>query len=341
MTRKDTLTNEILLKMQHHLDDNEIAILQSVLSESLYNFDINEKKQNLPSTIDNTNSYILNLFELRRGMKLSKNTMKEYMLTINEFLRIVDIPLIDANSDDIEYYLAYKKRSGCNNTTLNNKMRNLKSFFEFMKKNNFIKENPLDKTESFKEVKKPVDYLDVVTLDRLRDACEDYRDRAMLEWLRSTATRVGEISRVTINQINWGTGETLVYGEKTLTYRVVYVDDLARTYLKKYIIEQRGLSLDSELPLFTYNRGDVTRPLGDKGIEAQLRRIGKRSGLERRIYPHLFRKTTATNIVMRGGTVDEAGIYLGHASNGVTSKHYIGTQEDTIKYIHNKYVKAI
>lgn len=341
MTTKDILTNDILLKMQHHISSNEMMMLQNVLSEALYGVDVFEKKQNMPATLDNTNNYILSLFELKRGMKLSKETMKEYMTTAREFLRIVDMPLTQVQTEDVEYYLALKKKKGCSNVTLNGKKRNIKALFEFMKKNRFISENPVDVIENFKEIKKPVDYLDIVSFDQLRNACRDLRDRAMIEWLRSTAVRLGEISNVNINQINWGTGEVLIYGEKTLTYRVAYVDELARTYLKRYIVEQRNLTIDSPLPLFTYIRGDKTKTLGRKGIEAVIRRIGKRSGLDRRIYPHLFRKTTATNIVMRGGTVDEAGIYLGHVSNDVTAKYYVGTQEDTVKYIHNKFVKAI
>lgn len=35
----------------------------------------------------------------------------------------------------------------------------------------------------------------------------------------------------------------------------------------------------------------------------------------RRIYPHLFRKTTATNIIKRGGSAHDAGEYLGHKNS--------------------------
>lgn len=341
MTTKDNLTNEILLKMQHHLGSTEMSILQNVLSESFYDVDVYDKKSNMLSTEVDSNNYILDLFKMKRGIKLSYRTVDQYLITVRELLKYIDIPLVKMTTEDIEYYLAIKKRHGCTNTTLNNKIRNLNSMFEFMRKNHFITENPIDYIENFKETKKPIDYLDVVAFDQLRNACGDLRDRALLEWLRSTAVRVGEISNVNIDQINWGTGEVLIYGEKTQTYRTVFVDELARNYLKRYICEQRGLELDSSLPLFTYIRGDKTRALSNKGIQAEIRRIGKRSGLNRRIYPHLFRKTTATNVVRRGGTVDEAGIYLGHIPNGVTARHYVGKQDDTIRYIHNKFVKAI
>lgn len=341
MNEKNILRDDILLKMQNYIGSTEMAILENILNESLYNVDVYTKNNTLPSTVDNSNNYILNLFQLRRGMKLSAKTMKAYMITAREFIRIIDMPLTQVTSEDIEYYLAVKKKNGCKNTTLNNALRNVKALFEFMKNHRFISENPADYIEVFKEEKKIVDYLDAVAFDKLRSACEDYRDRALLEWLRSTAVRVGEIPNITINQIDWSTGRVVIYGEKTYTERIVYVDSLAIQYLKQYIIKQRGLDLDSTLPLFACSRGDKTQPLTDKGVQAIIRRLGKRSGLNRRIYPHLFRKTTATNVVIRGGTVDEAGIYLGHAANSVTAKYYVGTQEDTVKYIHHRYVKAV
>lgn len=110
-----------------------MTILENILNESLYEVDVTRKNHNLPSNIDNTNNYILNLFQLRRSIKLSENTMKVYMITAREFLKIVDMPLTHVTSDDIEYFLSTKKKRGCSNTTLNNNLRNLKSLFEFMK----------------------------------------------------------------------------------------------------------------------------------------------------------------------------------------------------------------
>ena len=63
--------------------------------------------------------------------------------------------------------------------------------------------------------------------------------------------------------------------------------------------------------------------------------------MEKRIYPHLFRKTTATNIVKRGGSVDAAGEYLGHAPRNVTDKHYAYKSKQYIEKIFHDYVEAV
>ena len=80
-----------------------------------------------------------------------------------------------------------------------------------------------------------------------------------------------------------------------------------------------------------------SKPKG--GLYEEVKKIAYRSGLQRRVYPHMFRKTTATNVVRRGGTVDDAGCYLGHKGSSVTQRHYIATLNS--ENIFRNYVQTI
>ena len=111
MTHKEVFKNEILLKMKYHLEKNEISILETVLSEALYHVDIVEMVT-LPATVDMTNDYILDLYELKRSLVLKPSTMKVYMDTAREFLRYINKPLMQVNREDIEYYLRLKIKEG-------------------------------------------------------------------------------------------------------------------------------------------------------------------------------------------------------------------------------------
>lgn len=338
MTQKEEFKNEVLIKMKYHLGKNELIMLESTLSEILYHVDIIDAVT-LPATADKTNDYILELYELKRSLTLKASTMKVYMDTAREFVRYVNKPLVLVSREDIEYYLRAKAREGNAGTSMNNKRRKLNSLFVWMKKNQFIRENPMEDIESFKEVLKPVDHMTAEEVEQLKEGCRDKRDRALLEWLRSTASRKGEIPYVNINQINWGSGEVTIYGEKTDTYRTVYLDGVALKYLLEYITEERGLTVKSSQPLFTHSKGDRKTVLTQSGIYAQVKRIAQRSGLERRVYPHLFRKTTATNIVRRGGSTDDAGLYIGHKPQGVTARHYVS--KESVSKIFREYVESI
>lgn len=339
MTRKELFKSDVLLKMKVHLSVSTMSILDIVLSEALYKVDLVDA-ETLPATQDMTNMYILQLYEVKKNGKLSDETMKAYMRCFREFSLYINKPLVQVKQEDVEQYLRKKRKEGNSNTSLNNKRRKLNALFDWMRKSGMIQKNPVENIESFVEVLSPIDHLDPEEMEKLKVACKSKRDRALLEWLRCTATRKGEISSVNINQINWTEKKVIIYGQKGHAYRTVCLDSVAVHYLLEYI-EERGLDIRSNQPLFTLSRGDTTQPLSKAGIYAEIRRIGQRSGLNRRIYPHLFRKTVATNVIRRGGTDADAGEYLGHKPQGVTARHYAYRSEDHIIKIFQNYVATV
>lgn len=338
MTRKDVFKNDLLMKMKYQLGTNELAMLDSALSECLYQVDIVDSVT-LPATISTSNDYILELYELKRSLVLKPSTMKGYMIAARELIRYIPKPLVAMESDDIEYYLWKKKKEGNTGTSLNNKRRKLLALFEWMKKQNFIQRNPVDAVERFKEVRKPVEYLLAEDIEQLKEGCKNRRDRALLEYFRSTACRRGEIPYVKINQVDWNTGKILMYGEKTDEWRNVFLDGVAIKYIKEYILLERKLDLNSPEPLFTRMRGDKTVALSKAGIYTEIKRIATDSGINKRVYPHIYRHTVATNVIRRGGSVYDAGCYLGHKGSDVTQRYYIAQRDS--EEVFRKYVQAI
>ena len=224
-------------------------ILNQVLIKALYPVDVIEL-ETLPANYETTNEYILKLYEIKKMPKLSKQTSKYYLFTIKHFIEFTGKSLLNVTDMDIELYLHNYSKKGNTEATVNNERRNLSSFFTWMRKCHLITENPVENVEKWSEIEKPIDYLKDWEMEALRDACkvksndnlvmigeyrECLRDRALLEFLRSTAVRVGECVATNIDNVNWQTGEVLVYGEKTKTYRTVCLDDMAKYHLKKYI----------------------------------------------------------------------------------------------------------
>lgn len=339
MTKKETLKNELLLAMKPHLDAGQMAILETAMSEALYNVDVVDM-QTLPATQDMTNEYILALYQLKKGPRLSEKTMQGYMQGFRDFSRYIDKNFLQVTQEDVEHYLHLKHKEGNTNVSLNNKRRKLSALFEWMRKYGLIVKSPVEGIEKFKETSKPIDHMDAVEFDQLKCGCKTKRDRALVEWLRCTAMRKSEIPEVRINQVNWQEGKLLIYGSKGDAYRTVCLDGLAIKYLKEYL-DERGVDIHSSQPLFTWMRGDKTRALSGDGIYAEVKRIAAASGLDRKVYPHLFRKTTATNIVRRGGTDADAGDYLGHKPQNVTSKHYTYKSEEHTTKIFEAFVASV
>ncbi len=254
-------------------------------------------------------------------------------------MTLINKPLNKISQSDIEYYLLIK-RSSNTNASLNNLRRNLSAFFTWMRKEKIINENPCDGIEPYVTIEKPIDHMEATDMEQLKNGCIHVRDRALIEFMRSTAMRRGEVPLVKICDIDFRSGKLVIFGEKTQKYRTVFLDDVAIHYIQEYL-KYRGVTENSREPLFTHLRGDKTKALDVDGVYASIKDIARRAGMDRRVYPHLFRKTTATNICKRGGSEDAAGEYLGHAPRNVTGRHYTYKGDRYIEQIFHNYVEAV
>lgn len=338
MSAKEKLKNDIIVGMHMHLDCNTQAILEVVIVKAVQNLDIKEL-ETLPATMDNTNRYIMDLFDAKKAPKLSSLTTEFYKSTLNEFMALVNKPLNTVCESDIEYYLA-RKRISNTNASLNNLRRNLSAFFTWMRKEKLISENPCDGVEPYQVIEKPIDHMEATEVEKLKLGCKYKRDRALIEFMRSTAMRRGEVPIVRICDIDFRSGKLVIFGEKTQKYRTVFLDSVAIHYVQEYL-KERGVPENSKEPLFTWLRGDKTKVLDKEGVYASIKDIATRAGMDRRVYPHLFRKTTATNICKRGGSVDAAGEYLGHAPKNVTDRHYTYKGDRYVEQIFHNFVEAV
>lgn len=350
-TQKEILRDTILTQMRPFLDSVTLEMLNNVIVEALFNVDVVDM-ETLPATRETTNEYILELYMMKKVPKLSKQTAKYYLLTINHFIEFTGKSLLNVTDMDVEYYLHNYAKKGNTETTVNNERRNLSAFFSWMRKSHLISENPVDNAEKWTEVEKPIDYLRDWEFEALRDACkrqqgekikdinayrEALRDRALLEFLRSTAIRVGECVSVNKSDIDWNNGEVLVYGHKTKRYRKACIDDVSKYHLKKYIDSRT----DDNEALFVSLKSPHRR-MQKTSIEYAIRSIADRSILDRRVYPHLLRKTTATNMAKRGCPRELIAFYLGHKDGNTKTlnKHYAAIDQAQITAAFWRYGAA-
>lgn len=338
MNTKERVRNDILVGMRMHLDTCTMAILDAVIVKAVQNVEMTEATT-LPATCDDTNQYIIQLFDTKKAPKLSPMTVEYYKMTLNEFITLINKPLNKVSESDIEYYLL-AKRPNNTNASLNNLRRNLSAFFTWMRKEKLIGENPCDGVEPYQVAEKPIDHMEATDVEKLKLGCKYRRDRALIEFMRSTAMRRGEVPAVKICDIDFRSGKLVIFGEKNQKYRTVFLDDVAIHYVQEYL-KERKVSEVSREPLFTHVRGDKTKALDADGVYASIKDIAERAGMDRRVYPHLFRKTTATNICKRGGSVDAAGEYLGHAPKNVTDRHYTYKGDRYVEQIFHNFVEAV
>ena len=109
-TQKEILRDTILTQMKPYLDTVVMDMLNQVLIQALFHVDVVEI-ETLPATRENTNEYILEVYNLKKIPKLSKETAKYYLLTVKNFIQFVNKSLLDVTDMDVEYYLQNYMRS--------------------------------------------------------------------------------------------------------------------------------------------------------------------------------------------------------------------------------------
>ena len=338
MDAKNEIRNRIMTRMEGKLSPNQRAMLEEALVFTLKDYDVTLMETELATT-DDTNERILEMFAAIKGQHVHPETMRQYLYSTRRFIDTTHKNLLTVHSMDVEYFMHKLRtevnvRSGKTNgkTSVNNHKRNLSSLFSWMVVQRMIQFNPCDQVEDLKETEKPIDRLSVEEFDQMRSGCKDTRERCLIELLRCTGLRTEEIVALKIKDIDWMERKIVEFVPKQNKFRTVFIDKLTMGYLRRYV-EGR----DEEEPLFLGRGG---KALGRSGVNYVLRCIGKRAGLNRRLYVHLLRRTCASHILERGGTIEDAGIYLGHKQKSVTGKYYTQFGEDHIRQIFDKYVAA-
>lgn len=172
--------------------------------------------------------------------------------------------------------------------------------------------------------------LSVEELERLRDACEGYREKALVEFLVSTGCRLSEVAQLKAEDLNFADRSVMVTGKGDKD-RVVYFSVRARLMLQEYIKERKGgegLFVSSKYPY---------EPLKPRAIQRIIHNVSERAGLAGRVHPHLLRHTFATLALNSGMDVTVIQRLLGH-EDIATTQIYASMNEEVVKHQYNKYV---
>ena len=70
--------------------------------------------------------------------------------------------------------------------------------------------------------------------------------------------------------------------------------------------------------------------MGTRNVEAIIERLARRAGIDKRVYPHVFRSSYATSKLDEGFTVREVQELLGH-SNLATTAVYLSVSPEALR----------
>lgn len=315
------------------MDGKDIGELKSALYSVLSEYDITPKCTEV-QRIDKSWEKELGIFLIRKRVDgRSERTLKQYNLHLRKMLQCINRPVDEITDRDLFAYLAtYKKQRKVSNVYLDGIRLVLSSFFGWLNNKGYIKNNPaagLDPIKTEQRIKKPLSDTD---LEKLRRKCRLERDLALVEFLYSTGVRVSELVSLNRQDINFDSMDVVVYG-KGAKERETYLTAASCLHLREYLNSRT----DDNEALFVSLRSPHNR-LTNKGIEDIVRRLGRRTGVDK-VHPHRFRRTMATNLLNKGMPLEEVKEIMGHVKIDTTML-YCQVKQENVKHSHRKYMSA-
>lgn len=159
---------------------------------------------------------------------------------------------------------------------------------------------------------------------RLESFANTERDRLILRVLAETGLRVGELCSLTAGDIEERDDRTFlrVRGKGNATRLVPVAPDTARRVVR---LAQAGNGGQGSQPVFrsrSESPGGPSRALAPGGVRQMFRRLSRRAGMTRRVHPHLFRHTFATEALRCGMDSVQLATILGHSGVAMIEKVY-------------------
>ncbi|HDQ25993.1 MAG TPA: site-specific tyrosine recombinase XerD [bacterium] len=279
----------------------------------------------------------LNYILFEKG--LAQNTLQAYRADIFAFNAYLENRKIEAaDRDIIEDYVFDLKNRKYSALSIARMLVSVRNFYAFLTRENAGVKDPFQDMEPFKMRKKLPDVLpgrDIELILKAPDASskEGIRDRAMLELLYSAGVRASELVNIELTDINIEEKVVRCFG-KGSKERLVPVGEYVVETVANYL-DIRGVFLKNRFSEHLF----VTR-LGKKftreGLWKIVKAYAKKAGVEKTVYPHIFRHSFATHLLAGGADLRSVQEMLGH-SDISTTQIYTHVDRSGLKKIHKKF----
>ena len=329
---REHFVNEFMAVLSNKLTEDALSIVYQSLTLFVSNYEISERNTEVVPYKGYLPECYETYFVTRKIEGMSMKSLELYNLVLKDFFFKLNKEISKISTNDIRVYL-YKNQQERNlsNSTLDTKRTIIHAFFEWAANEGYIGSNPCRNIKPIKYERPKRKPLTGIELEKVRNACDNLKDKALLELFYSTGCRVTEMERLDISDIDFQTKEVLLFG-KGDKHRISYLNAKAEIAIKNYLDSRN----DNEEALFVSDRKPYGR-LKKPAIEKRIRVLGEKSGIGRRLYPHLIRHTTATDGLDRGMPVEEVQQILGHV-NISTTMIYAEVSRANVKNNHRKCI---
>lgn len=280
--------------------------------------------------------YLKNECEVKEAGDVREIHVREYIKYLTERGKYTVVA--DDNSKKFNFpenREDYKKE--VSKTTINNYVRNIKVFFNYLYENRYIRQNPIARIKQLKNSRKIVGYIDDVNMNKLLKCFNlslfhEYRDYIITQLIFDTGMRLGETLLIKETDIDFVRRTIFLPADNTKGKkdRYVFFSEEMLKELKRWL-NYKDRYKQCEY-IFCTQRGTSLKV---SNYETNFKKYGMRID-QKDIHPHMLRNNFAKRYLMNGGDIYTLSKILGHSSVTVTEKAYLDLQSDDLR---NKYQK--
>lgn len=237
-------------------------------------------------------------------VRLAPSTTLQYVGRVQRFLKWWNRPVelfTDVEWDDWEISLS---KSGIDAATIRNTRGAVKRFYKYLRRIRLLGHDPAVNMERIKTPKRLPTWLLESEVDLIVSRADSVRSRAILEVLYSCGLRNEECSNLKLDNLQ---GKLLQVTGKGRKERIVPIPGRARAALDAWLLERPA---DTDLVFPSSHRQAMVCGT----LINLVRKHVKLAGIKKDVTPHSLRHSIATHLRMRGVSMDEIQLFLGHES---------------------------
>jgi len=226
----------------------------------------------------------------------SKARIIKYIETLYSIAKLLEKPFSKARKEDIVELVRKIEEKGYSEWTKHDFKVILRIFFKWLRKTeDFPEEVRWIKVTAKRGIKLPEELLTKEEIMKLVCAADHIRDKAFILTLYESGCRIGELLTLQIKHVQFDEyGAVLLVNGKTGWRRVRVIMSAPKLY---QWIENHPLKADPNAPLWiTMGTNSRYRVWTYCTARTVLKKLVKKAGIKKRVYPHLFRHSRATHL---------------------------------------------
>ena len=264
------------------------------------------------------------------GQRRAHATILAYGKDIDQLVTFLDNvgrkAITEITKDDLEAFTNKLSKDGYTPKSVSRKINSIKTFYRFLKNNNYITLNPATEIKHPKYEIKPPRFLSKMEYRALRDACRgDTRIYAIVELFLQTGLRIGELASITLEDIK--EKELLVKDPSDNMARSVPLNKAAKQALDNYL---KIRPPTEQKILFVTKSG---KPLLIRNIRTSIDRYFRIAGIQEAKINDL-RHTFIAHHLASGTPITMISKIVGHKRVSTTEKYLNLVKERGKENVH-------